>query len=176
MAEFKPTPSQRLAIENRGGELLVSAAAGSGKTRVLTERLMRWLTDPEQPRSVDSFLVITFSTAAAAELRGRISEEISRRSMAEPESKRLRREAALVRRAPIGTIHSFCSALLREYAGKAGVTPDFAIADEDRASELRNLSLETVMDAAYEADDPGFMQLADTVGAGGTTGGWPSWC
>ena len=166
MAEFKPTPSQRLAIEDRGGELLVSAAAGSGKTRVLTERLMRWLTDPEQPRSVDSFLVITFSTAAAAELRGRISEEISRRSMAEPESKRLRREAALVRRAPIGTIHSFCSALLREYAGKAGVTPDFAIADEDRASELRNLSLETVMDAAYEADDPGFMQLADTVGAG----------
>lgn len=166
MAEFKPTASQKLAIEDRGGELLVSAAAGSGKTRVLTERLMSRIISDEEPKSVDSFLVITFSTAAAAELRGRISDEISRRSMAEPESKRLRREAALVRRAPIGTIHSFCSSLLREYAGRAGVTPDFAIADEDRAAELRALSLETVMDSAYEADDPGFMLLADTVGAG----------
>ena len=166
MAEFVPTASQRLAIEDRGGELLVSAAAGSGKTRVLTERLMGWITGGDCPPSVDSFLVITFSTAAAAELRSRISEEISRRSMAEPESKRLRREAALVRRAPIGTIHSFCSALLREYAGKAGITPDFAIADEDRAGELRRLALETVMDAAYEAGDPDFLRLADTVGAG----------
>ncbi len=166
MAEFVPTASQRLAIEDRGGELLVSAAAGSGKTRVLTERLMGWITGGDCPPSVDSFLVITFSTAAAAELRSRISEEISRRSMAEPESKRLRREAALVRRAPIGTIHSFCSAILREYAGKAGITPDFAIADEDRAGELRRLALETVMDAAYEAGDPDFLRLADTVGAG----------
>ena len=166
MAEFVPTASQRLAIEDRGGELLVSAAAGSGKTRVLTERLMGWITGGDCPPSVDSFLVITFSTAAAAELRSRISEEISRRSMAEPESKRLRREAALVRRAPIGTIHSFCSALLREYAGKAGITPHFAIADEDRAGELRRLALETVMDAAYEAGDPDFLRLADTVGAG----------
>mgnify|MGYP000827069679 FL=1 len=119
MAEFKPTPSQKLAIEDRGGELLVSAAAGSGKTRVLTERLMRWVTDGDAPKSIDSFLVITFSTAAAAELRSRISEEIAARAAADPASKRLRRESALVRRAQIGTIHSFCSALLREHAGRA---------------------------------------------------------
>lgn len=166
MAEFKPTPSQKLAIEDRGGELLVSAAAGSGKTRVLTERLMRWITEGDAPRSIDNFLIITFSTAAAAELRSRISEELSARAAADPGSKRLRRESALVRRAQIGTIHSFCSALLREYAGRAGIVPDFAIADEDRARELRRLSLETVLEAAYAEAEPGFIQLADTVGAG----------
>ena len=166
MAEFKPTPSQKLAIEDRGGELLVSAAAGSGKTRVLTERLMRWITEGDAPRSIDNFLIITFSTAAAAELRSRISEELSSRAAADPGSKRLRRESALVRRAQIGTIHSFCSALLREYAGRAGIAPDFAIADEDRARELRRLSLETVLEAAYAEAEPGFIQLADTVGAG----------
>ncbi len=166
MAEFKPTPSQKLAIEDRGGELLVSAAAGSGKTRVLTERLMRWITEGDAPRSIDNFLIITFSTAAAAELRSRISEELSARAAADPGSKRLRRESALVRRAQIGTIHSFCSALLREYAGRAGIAPDFAIADEDRARELRRLSLETVLEAAYAEAEPGFIQLADTVGAG----------
>lgn len=166
MAEFKPTPSQKLAIEDRGGELLVSAAAGSGKTRVLTERLMRWISEGDAPRSIDNFLIITFSTAAAAELRSRISEELSARVAADPGSKRLRRESALVRRAQIGTIHSFCSALLREYAGRAGIAPDFAIADEDRARELRRLSLETVLEAAYAEAEPGFIQLADTVGAG----------
>lgn len=166
MAEFKPTPSQKLAIEDRGGELLVSAAAGSGKTRVLTERLMRWISEGDAPRSIDNFLIITFSTAAAAELRSRISEELSARAAADPGSKRLRRESALVRRAQIGTIHSFCSALLREYAGRAGIAPDFAIADEDRARELRRLSLETVLEAAYAEAEPGFIQLADTVGAG----------
>ncbi len=166
MAEFKPTPSQKLAIEDRGGELLVSAAAGSGKTRVLTERLMRWITEGDAPRSIDNFLIITFSTAAAAELRSRISEELSSRAAADPGSKRLRRESALVRRAHIGTIHSFCSALLREYAGRAGIAPDFAIADEDRARELRRLSLEAVLEAAYAEAEPGFIQLADTVGAG----------
>ena len=166
MAEFKPTPSQKLAIEDRGGELLVSAAAGSGKTRVLTERLMRWISEGDAPRSIDNFLIITFSTAAAAELRSRISEELSARAAADPGSKRLRRESALVRRAQIGTIHSFCSSLLREYAGRAGIAPDFAIADEDRARELRRLSLETVLEAAYAEAEPGFIQLADTVGAG----------
>lgn len=166
MAEFKPTPSQKLAIEDRGGELLVSAAAGSGKTRVLTERLMGWICSGDAPRSIENFLVITFSTAAAAELRSRISEEISARAAADPGSKRLRRESALVRRAQIGTIHSFCSGLLREYAGRAGIAPDFAIVDEDRALELRRLSLETVLEAAYAEAEPGFIRLADTVGAG----------
>ncbi len=67
---FDPTPSQRAAIESRGSALLVSAGAGSGKTRVLTERLMRYLRDPDAPKDIDSFLVITFTRAAAGELKG----------------------------------------------------------------------------------------------------------
>ena len=72
MAEFRPTPSQREAIETRGGALLVSAGAGSGKTKVLTERVMRAVCDAAEPADLDSFLIITFTRAEAAELRGRI--------------------------------------------------------------------------------------------------------
>ena len=95
MAEFKPTPSQKLAIEDRGGELLVSAAAGSGKTRVLTERLMAYLTDAEHPVDIDHFLVITYTRAAAAELRSRILDGIYARIASDPENRRLRRQVAL---------------------------------------------------------------------------------
>jgi ATP-dependent helicase/nuclease subunit A len=77
MAEFRPTPSQALAIGARGSAVLVSAGAGSGKTKVLTERLMQRLRDEEEPADLDSFLIITFTRAAAGELRGRIMEELS---------------------------------------------------------------------------------------------------
>lgn len=166
MADFTPTRAQGLAIENRGGALLVSAAAGSGKTRVLTERLMSYITDPEHPADIDAFLVITYTRAAAAELRSRITDEIADRIAADPSARRLRRQNALVQRAQIGTIHSFCTTLLRENCHLAGLLPDFAVADEDRAGALRALALEKVMEAAYEDPDPDFRALADSVGAG----------
>ena len=103
---FEFTPSQRRAIEDRGGAILVSAAAGSGKTRVLTERLLRRVTDPEHPVDVDRFLVITYTRTAAAELRGRIMEELAKRAAEHPEDRRLRRQQTLCCRAHIGTIHS----------------------------------------------------------------------
>ena len=92
MLDFSPTPSQREAIEKRGCPILVSAAAGSGKTRVLTERLMARLTDPDHPADIDSFLIITYTRAAAGELRGRITEELAARLAADPDDLRLRRE------------------------------------------------------------------------------------
>lgn len=166
MAEFTPTPSQKQAIEDRGGALLVSAAAGSGKTRVLTERLMSRVCDPDDPKSIDSFLVITFSKAAAAELRGRIADELAERVAQNPGSKRLRRQNALVSRAQISTIHGFCTSLLREHCHLLGLPPDFAVADEDRARELRRIALDRVMDSAYAQRDEAFLLLVDTVGAG----------
>ncbi len=162
MAEFRPTPGQKLAIEDAGGEILVSAAAGSGKTRVLTERLLRLV---EQGADIDAFLVITFTKAAAAELRARISDALGERARRDG-SKRLRRQAALVQGAQIGTIHGFCTAVLREFAHEAGVSPDFAVADEDRAAELRASALERALDEGYERAEPDFLALADTVGAG----------
>ena len=77
MAEFKPTAAQQEAIDTRGSTVLVSAGAGSGKTRVLTERLMGYITDPVSPADLDSFLIISFTRAAAGELKGRIMEELS---------------------------------------------------------------------------------------------------
>ena len=84
---FEFTPDQRAAIENRGGSLLVSAAAGSGKTRVLTERLVRYVTDPADPVDIDRFLVITYTRAAAAELRGRIMEALARAAAERPDAR-----------------------------------------------------------------------------------------
>ena len=168
MAEFRPTPSQALAIGARGSAVLVSAGAGSGKTKVLTERLMQRLRDEEQPADLDSFLIITFTRAAAGELRGRIMEELSAALASDPGNRHLRRQSALCRRAQIGTIHSFCAALLREFSHLAGLSPDFKIADEDRADTMKAAALERTLESCYEAPDaiPGFLALADTVGAG----------
>ncbi len=168
MAEFKPTVSQARAIDTRGSAVLVSAGAGSGKTRVLTERLMGYICDKNAPADVDSFLIITYTRAAAAELRGRIMEELAKRLAADPGNKRLRRQNALCQRAQIGTIHSFCAAILRENCQKLGLAPDFKIAEEERAAAMRFAALERVMEKRYDELDtrPAFRALADTVGEG----------
>ena len=168
MPEFKPTASQQRAIETRDRPVLVSAGAGSGKTRVLTERLMARITDSGDPCDLDRFLIITYTRAAAGELRGRITEELSRLLAADPGNARLRRQSALLRRARIGTIHSFCADLLRENCQTAGLPPDFKILDEERSDAMQSACLDRVLDACYEniESDPDFRLLADTVGAG----------
>ena len=168
MPEFKATPAQQAAVESRGSALLVSAGAGSGKTRVLTERLMRSITDPERPVDLDRFLVITYTRAAAGELRSRIMKELATALAADPTNRRLRRQSALLHRAQIGTIHSFCAAFLRQHSHEARIGPDFAVLDEQRAGGMMARALEKVLDAWYDAPEkhPGFLDLADTVGAG----------
>ena len=168
MAEFKPTASQAAAIETRGTAVLVSAGAGSGKTRVLTERLMARITDPKEPTDIDRFLIITYTRAAAGELRGRITEELSHRLANDPHNARLRRQSALIRRAQIGTIHAFCAELLRENCQAAGLSPDFKILDEDRADSMRASCLDRVLEDCYDELEkhPDFQLLADTVGEG----------
>lgn len=168
MADFRPTASQKSAIESRGSSILVSAGAGSGKTKVLTERLMAYVTDPAAPADLDSFLIITFTRAAAGELRGRITQELSKKLAADPSNKRLRRQSALCQRAQIGTIHSFCSNLLRENSHRVGLTPDFKIIDDERTEAMKASALERVLDERYEKSDryKSFLDLADTVGQG----------
>ena len=168
MAEFRPTAAQSAAITARGSTVLVSAGAGSGKTKVLTERLMGYITDEQRPADLDSFLIITFTRAAAGELRGRIMDELAARLAREPGSRRLRRQSALCQRAQIGTIHSFCAALLRENSHLAQISPDFKIADDDRAQAMKAAALERVLEARYAAgaDNADFLLLADTAGAG----------
>ena len=165
---FTFTPSQRRAIEDHGGAILVSAAAGSGKTRILTERLLRSVTDPEAPVDIDRFLVITYTRAAAAELRNRILESLSREAAARPEDRRLRRQQTLCCRAHIGTIHSFCTEVIRENCHLLGLPPAFRVADAQRADALRRAALTRLLEKRYQriAEDPSFRLLADTVGYG----------
>ena len=168
MAEFRATEAQSAAIETRGSAVLVSAGAGSGKTRVLTQRLMGYVCDPTESADIDSFLVITFTRAAAAELRGRISEALSKAAAAQPDNRRLRRQINLCRRAEIGTIHGFCAALLRENCHLAGISPDFKIIEDSRAAAMRASALERVLERRYAniENDPAFALLVDSVGAG----------
>lgn len=168
MSTFRPTQAQRAAIESRGSAVLVSAGAGSGKTKVLTERLMRYLTDKDSPCDIDSFLVITFTRAAAGELKGRIMQELAEAAARDPADRHLRRQTALCRRAQISTIHGFCAALLRENSQSAGLAPDFRVIEEDRAGAMQAAALEKVMNEHYARAEayPGFLNLADTVGAG----------
>ena len=168
MTGINLTPEQEQAVFARGSSLLVSAAAGSGKTRVLTERLMSYVTDKNEPKDISSFLIITYTRAAAAELRSRILDELALRCAAEPENRRLRRQSTLCYRAQIGTIHSFCTTILREYCHKLGLTPDFRVGDEDKCAQLKEKALEKAMDAAYEklGDNADFAALVESVGAG----------
>lgn len=156
------TREQRAAVEDRGGDLLVSAAAGSGKTRVLVERLMGYV---EAGEDIDRFLVITFTNAAAAELRDRIAAAIHARLARRPEDRHLRRNAALVYKASICTIDAFCLDLLRQWGHLADLDPDFRLCDEAEGDELRRRALEEVLEGRYAGieGDPAFAALVDAL-------------
>jgi len=161
----KLTPEQNAAVCHRGGALLVSAAAGSGKTKVLVERLFSRIRNGDD---IDEFLVITYTRAAAAELRERISDEITEKLAESPGNRRLRRQSMLCRSAPIDTIHGFCTDILRENAHLAGFPPDFRIADESESTMIKTEVLEELLDGAYEktGESAGFRELVDLVSPG----------
>ena len=171
MAELQLTAEQRMVVEDRGGSLLVSAAAGSGKTKVLVDRLFRYLR--EDHANVDDFLIITYSKAAAAELRGKIATELSRQIALTPEDGHLRNQLLRVYQADIKTVDAFCAGLLREKThllareeDRRSLSPDFRTLDEDEAALLRRRVLERTLDGFYgELSEAGAL-LADTLGHG----------
>ncbi len=162
------TPQQKQAVTDRGGKLLVSAAAGSGKTKVLVDRLMRYLTDPDDPANIDEFLLITFTKAAAAELRGKIASKLSERIAQEPNNRHLQQQLQRLYLTKISTVHSFCSDILREYAYRLNIPGDFRVADENECAELRIQVVTKVLDRAYEsAGENGlFRAFVDSQGLG----------
>ena len=129
MAERRWTDDQLSAIENRDRTLLVSAAAGSGKTATLTERIIRSLMDEQNPIDIDSLLVVTFTNAAAAELRAKISAALTDAVKHNPDSARLKRQLYLLPSAKIRTIDSFCNEILRQNCDRVGVPYGYRIAD-----------------------------------------------
>ena len=162
------TREQRMAVENRGGKLLVSAAAGSGKTKVLVDRLMLYIMDPVSPCNIDDFLMITYTKAAAAELRGKIAAKLSEHLAADPDNRHLQRQMQRLYLAKISTVHSFCTDLLRQHANSLDLPPDFRVGDESECGQLRIQAMEELLDEAYAnwMEDPEFRALVDTQGLG----------
>ena len=167
MAE-KLTPQQAQAVHDRGGRLLVSAAAGSGKTKVLVDRLMKYLTDPVEPASIDDFLIITYTKAAASELRGKIAAKLTERIAEDPANRHLQQQMQRLYLTKISTVHAFCSDLLRTYAYRMDLSADFRVADENECRELRQTVMEQFLDDAYEnaMEDADFRAFVDTQGLG----------
>lgn len=166
--DAKLTAQQKLAVTNRGGRLLVSAAAGSGKTKVLVDRLLAYLTDEHNPANLEEFLIITYTKAAATELRGKIAAKLTERIVQEPENKHLQRQMQRLFLTKISTIHGFCSDLLREYAYRLDIPADFRVADENECSEIREAVLENLLNQAYESREGSedFLAFADSQGLG----------
>jgi len=167
MAE-KLTAEQQQAVENQGGKLLVSAAAGSGKTKVLVDRLMRYIRDDNDPANIDDFLIITYTKAAAAELRGKIAAKLSELIADDPANRHLQQQMQRLYLAKISTVHGFCTDILRQYAYRLDITSDFRVADESECTELQLKALEQTLDDAYEnaEKDADFLALVDTQGLG----------
>ena len=164
----KLTPQQSMAVHDRGGMLLVSAAAGSGKTKVLVDRLLTYLTDPKDPANLDEFLIITYTKAAASELRGKIAAKLTERIAAEPENRHIQKQMQRLFLTKISTVHGFCGDLLREYAYKLDIGADFRVADEAECLEIRERVLTDILDRAYETaqEDSDFRAFVDTQGLG----------
>ncbi len=163
MSGMKFTPSQQDAIDARGGSIIVSAAAGSGKTRVLVERVIKLITDKDAPVDADRLLIVTFTKAAAEEMRGRISSAIDELLIKEPDNTALRRQQLLLMNADICTIHSFCSRIIRENFYMLDIDQDFRIASEGEKRIMKMKLLSELIEEKYKEGDKNFLALCDAL-------------
>ena len=154
MAENNFSDEQLSAINTRDRTLLVSAAAGSGKTTTLTERIIRSLLDEDNPESLQNMLIVTFTNAVTADLNRKIAEALKEAIKANPENKRLERELHLLPGARISTIDSFCNDILRSNADKVGVPPNYRLAEKAETTILTDALLDALINAIYEGDMP----------------------
>ncbi len=158
---FSPTPSQKLAIETKNTSLLLSAAAGSGKTATLTQRIIESITDENSPADISRMLIVTFTRAAAAELRERITKAISEALSKRPEDEHLNRQALLVGSASIYTIDAFCLDVVKSNFQRltledgTPLPPDFRMADSTELSAMRLSLMESTLDDWYEKSKNG---------------------
>ncbi len=166
MADIRLTQAQQAVVDNRGGALLVSAAAGSGKTKVLVDRLLSRICDPESPCNIDDFLVITYTNAAAAELRLKIAQALNKRLAEEPENKHLQRQMSRIYMAEISTVHAFCSGLIRTYAHVLDIPGDFRMIEEPEAKVLQTKVLDVLLEQGYEECSEDFRIMVETFGYG----------
>ncbi len=160
------TPEQKQVIELRGRNILVSAAAGSGKTAVLVQRIINIITDREKPVDIDRLLIVTFTNAAAAEMRGRIGAAIERALEENPQNEHLMRQLTLIHNAQITTIDSFCLFVIRNYFYEIGLEPNFRIADEGELKLLKEDVLKELLEQNYEEGQSAFLSFVENYAFG----------
>ncbi len=160
------TEEQLQAIESRNENLLVSAAAGSGKTTVLVERIIRRVLDSNDPVDIDRLLVMTFTKAAADQMREKILKAIDEKRAVEPLNRHLVRQSTLVHNAQISTIHGFCLNVIRNHFQEIGIDPGFRVADEGECKLLKQDVLTEVLEAAYEEGSDSFINMTECIAAG----------
>lgn len=161
------TPDQQKVIDLRDCNILVSAAAGSGKTAVLTERIVQRVCDREHPVQIDHMLIVTFTNAAAAEMRERIGNALRKRLEEEPGNDHLRKQITLLNNAQITTIDSFCLYLLRNHFHEIQLDPAFRIADDGEIKLLQQETLEEYLEQKYEAEEEEFLALVEMYAGSG---------
>ena len=164
--EIRFTPAQQACIDERGKDILVSAAAGSGKTAVLVERIIQLILDTQNPVDIDELLVVTFTKAAAAQMKEKVAKAVAKRLEQDPGNEHLERQAALVHNAQITTIDSFCTFVIRNNFGDIDLDPGFRVGDEGEMKLLRQDVLENVLEACYEEGKASFMELAECFSNG----------
>lgn len=161
------TPEQFDAITARRGTLLVSAAAGSGKTAVLVERVIQLLTDPVHPVMANRLLIVTFTKAATNEMRSRLSSALDERLREDPENRILQQQKMLLPSAKICTIDSFCGTLVRDHFDQLGISPDFRMLDPSESDIMQHQAVSTVVSSYYEdKEDDTYRSLVDLLLSG----------
>lgn len=162
------TKEQRQVIDARNRNILVSAAAGSGKTAVLVERIISRILDKENPIDIDKMLIVTFTNAAAGEMRERISQAIEDALEEDYENSHLQKQASLVHHANIMTIHSFCMTLIRNHFHQIDLEPNFRIAEEAELSLVKEDVLAEVLEQEYANRSKAFLRLVESFASGKT--------
>lgn len=160
------TKEQQQVIELRNRNILVSAAAGSGKTAVLVERIITRLTKDENPLNVDELLIVTFTEAAASEMKERIHGAIEKALEREPDNLHLQRQATLIHQANITTIHKFCLSVIRDFFHTIDLDPGFRVGEEGELKLLKKDVAESVLEAAYEEGKEEFVDFVESFASG----------
>ena len=160
----KWTKQQQQVIDLRDRNILVSAAAGSGKTAVLVERIITMLTDEEHPVNVDELLIVTFTEAAAGEMKERIRGAIEKALEENPENEHLKRQATLIHNAQITTIHSFCLSVIRDHFHVIDIDPGFRTAEEGELKLLRHDVLDELLEEKYAQKEERFLRFSNAYG------------
>ena len=160
------TADQKLAIDQSEKNILVSAAAGSGKTAVLVERILRIVTDPVHPVDVDRLLIVTFTRAAAAEMKDRIGKALEARLQEEPDNEHLQKQGILLHHAQISTIHGFCTYVIQNYFHQIGLDPGYRIAEDSELAMMKREVLEEILEEEYTKEEADFINFIESFASG----------